>query len=1081
MFGFVKINKTLIMRFKLYLTFSLFFLSTIVFAQGARKITGTVLDTDGFPLIGASVLIQGTDEGTSVDEQGVFELSAKDGQVLVVSYVFYQTKQIKVGAASHYNIVLESDQQVLDDVVVVAYGTTSKEAVTGAVAMVGTDAITKRPATNALSAIEGAAAGVRVNNTSGQPGSTPDIRIRGFSSLTSNSPLYVVDGVPMAGSSSDFNPNDSESISILKDASAATLYGNRASNGVVLITTKAGSKGKGFFGVDIKQGLFTRGMSEYDKLGPDDYMNVMWTGYRNSLMHNNSLDDSNQIANSTFVRDVVGLNIYNLPDDQLFIDGKLNPEASILPGYASDLDWFKAAERTGYYQDINMNGRVSNEKGGAYFSGSFLNNEGYLKKSDFKRFTARVNADYQVKEWLKVGANLSGSHQIHHGVNGDDTGSYTNPFMYARSIAPIYPIHKHDLATGEYLVDDYGNYLYDDGELTRKQFIGRHVLWENELNKQESRVNNLNAQFYTDIKFLNDFTFTLKADLNLRDTEARKYENQVVGDGKGNNGRSRRDVFSYKTYTFQQLLNWEKSFGDHNVDALLGHENYSNEYNYLYGMKTNQNFAGIPDLINFNDITNFYDYLTTYRTEGYFSRARYNYANKYFLEGSFRRDGSSKFDSKTRWGNFWSVGGSYVISNEDFFKIKEIDYLKVRASYGEVGNDGGAGTYAYQDLYGITKNGGGAAIYKTQIGNKDLKWETSSSFNIGVDARLFKRMNLTVEYFDKRSQNLLFNLNRSLSNGSTSTGSSTSTITSNVGSISNQGIEVSFDVDILKNKDWRWNFAANATWLKNKIVRLPEENRENGIITGSYKRMEGKSIYEYYMYQFVGVDQMTGNSLYEIDWDAYSVGGTVAGTKAIPDEYLVQIGDNYYTTYTTYGKRDWSGNSLPKVDGSFSTTLDYKNFSFSAVFTYGLGGKILDGSYAGLMSVSRTPYALHSDNLGAWSGVPEGMTNDSPNRIDPNGIPVIDFERNGKNNATSNRHLQNGNYLVIKNIGVNYSLPENIVQRLNLSRVSFNLGVENLYTFTKLKGMNPQYSYAGSSVDAWVTPRTYMFGVSVGF
>ncbi|MEK6511690.1 SusC/RagA family TonB-linked outer membrane protein [Myroides odoratimimus] len=1074
------------MKLKLYLTFSMLVLTSVVFAQAKKTITGSVKDTDGLPLIGATIVLEGTDFGTSADDHGIFTINAGEGDVLVVSYVFYETQRIRLTSKTHYDIKLKEDGQVLEDVVVVAYGTATKESVTGAIAVIENSEITKRPGTNALAALEGAAPGIRVNNTSGQPGAEPTIRIRGFTSVNgSNSPLLVVDGVPFGGNISDLNPNDIDSMSILKDASASTLYGNRASNGVVLITTKKASKGKGFFGVNLKQGLFTRGMSEYDKLGADDYMETMWKANRNSLIAKNGLEEANRLATETLIPDYLKLNIYNLPADQLFTpDGKLVSNASVLSGYASDLDWFKELERTGMYQDLNMSGRVANEKGGAYFSGSFLNNESYVKNSDYKRFTARINADYKVNDAIKVGANLTGSHQESHGLTAsmDDNTSIVNPFYFARNIAPIYPVYLHDKVTGDFVYDEFGQRIYDNGEGTRGQLEGRHTVLENNKNNQQSIRNTVNGQFFADFKFLQDFTFSLKGDMSLRNSEARKYDNALIGDGQGSNGRSRRDIYRYKTYTAQQLLNWNKSFGDHNFDVLVGHENFNNDYSYLYGMKTNQTFEGMDEWINFTEAGSIYDYTVKYRTEGYLSRAKYNYANKYFAEASFRRDGSSKFHKDNRWGNFWSVGGSWIISAEDFFKVKHIDYLKLRVSYGEVGEDGGAGTYGYQSLYSIVKNGGKAGLYKSQNGNDNLQWETSSSFNIGLDGRLFNRVNFTVEYFDKRSQNLLFDLNMPLSNGSnTPSTKGISSITSNVGSISNKGLELSFDVDIIKTADLRWNFAANATWLKNKIAKLPEENRKNGIISSDFKRLEGKSMYEFYLYQFVGVDQMYGDALYVIDDENFNVNGSAPDKDAIADEFLREINGVTYTTSTTYGKREFAGSAIPKVDGSFSTSLNYKNFSLSALFTYSLGSKVYDYSYASLMSVGSSPHALHKNILGSWNGAPEGMTEKSANRIDPNGLPVLDFDRNVYTSSRSDRFLQNGNYLVFKNISLGYDMPKEVTKSLGISSLSFTGTVENVVTFTKLKGMNSQMSFAGQVMNSWAPPRTFIFGVNVGF
>ena len=1058
-----------------FLTLLILLMTSYVFAQ-EKRVTGTVTDSSGEPLLAATVLVVGTSNGVSTDFDGNFQIQANIDDKLEVSYIGYKTKIINVGLQDHYSIVLDADSNIMDAVVIVAYGTASKESITGSIASIDSRIIEKRSLSNAVGALEGASAGVQINNASGGPGSEPSVRIRGFTTINgSNSPLYVVDGVPYTGNISDINPSDIESMSVLKDASASTLYGNRASNGVIMIQTKTG-KGSGGLNVSIKQGFFNRGISEYDRIGPDDFMEVMWQGYRNSLLTENpsmSVEDANMQASSSLIDDYLKLNIYNVSDDNLFTaNGELNPNAEIHEGYRDDLDWYKPLERTGYRQEYSVNARNHNDKGGTYYSVGYLNEQGYIQKSDFDRINARMSADYKANDWMKYGVNLSGTHQKSNVVSGtsSSSGSYTNPFMFARQIAPIYPIHLHDKTTGDYLLDGEGNQIYDDGDNTRNQYVGRHVIWENELNSQRTYRNTLNGQVYTDISFLEDFTFTIRGDLNVRNTEEQKYDNAVIGNGAGNNGRATRRIYRDKTYTAQQLLNWNKKFDGHNFEVLVGHESFSDYYNYLNGAKSNETFAGMEELINFTEITNLEEYNNTYTTEGYLSRFKYNFDNKYFAEASFRRDGSSKFSKNRRWGNFWSIGGSWILSKEDFFDLDFIDDLKIRSSYGEVGSDQGAGRYAYHALYNISQNANQAALFLAQNAANDLMWETSSSFGAALEGRLFNRMNFNVEYFDKRSQNLLFDLNLPLSSGATSTGSAVSTITQNIGTISNSGLELTFDVDLIQGQDWNWNVGANATFMKNKIVKLPEENRENGIISGNFKRVEGRSIYDFFMYQFVGVDQMTGDALYEIDPEDTN----------IPDEFLREINGEYYTTNTTYGRRDWSGSAIPDVYGSFTTALSWKNFSLSGLFTYSIGGKVYDSSYRSLMSMDGSPYAMHSDILNAWQVVPEGVSETSADRIDSNGTPRVDFASSSYNNATSNRFLQDGSYLVIKNISISYNLPQDITERMKLSSMSILAGVENLATFTKLKGMNPQQSFSGSSQNAFVTSRLFTIGVNVG-
>jgi len=1059
-----------------------------------RRISGKVVAAgDGSPLIGVTVIISGTKYATITDGNGEYSLEVgPEAKSLEFRYVGFLTKTLDISASSVINVSLAQSDQSLNEVVVVAYGTAKRESLTGAVSAISDKDIQKRPLSSVVGALEGAAPGIQVSNTYGEPGANPTIRIRGFTSVNgSNAPLYVLDGVQFGGNISDLNPADIESISVLKDAASAALYGNRASNGVIIITTKRGRRNRMSMNVSVNQGLYTRGIREYDRLGPDDWMETMWTGYRNYLMTSQpdnypSRELANAEASRSLVSDYVIYNLYNKPGDALFdANGKLVADAQIRDSYKGDLDWYDPIERVGHRQDYFINGGSRSEKSGFYFSGGYLDEKGYVKRSDFKRFTGRLNADMSPVKWLKAGIQLAGSHQASNNTTGstDNAASFVNPFMYARQIAPVYPVHLHDMATGEYVLDANGNKQYDDGTLySRPQYSGRHVIWENGLDMDRTYRNTINGQAFMDISFLKDFKFTLRGDLNVRNSENQTYNNAIIGDGAGNKGRAERNIYRYKNYTFQQQLNWTRSFHAHTIDVLVGHENYSYNENYLNGYKTLETFAGMPELVNFTEITRLSDYQHNYKTESYLSRVRYSYDEKYFADASFRTDGSSRFYRDNRWGNFWSVGGSWLISRENFMQpiAHAVNDLKLRASYGEVGNDQSVDYYAYMALYTLGQNANMGALYKIQNDAKDLIWETAASFGVALEGRLFDRVNFGVEYFDKRSKDLLFDVNMPLSSGGTSVSEAESTIAKNIGSVSNKGIEVMVDVDVLKRKNLTWNIGVNATVLKNKILKLPEENRENGIISGTKRYLEGHGVYDFWLHQYVGVDQMTGNALYLPDTETYDLNGSAPGKDPIPEQYLVQIGKDYYTTYTTYAKRDWSGSALPDVYGAISSTLTWKNLSLSTVLTYSLGGKVLDYSYQSLMSMSGNPSALHKDLLKAWKDVPAGMTEGAANRIDPDGVPVVDFARSQFTNATSSRFLQDASYFVIKNIALGYKVPQTWIDRLGLNSATINLAVENLATFTSLRGMNPQQSFNGLNNNAFVTARVFSAGVNIG-
>ena len=1067
-------------------------------ALAQSTVSGTVFSSeDDSPIIGASIKIQGTKMGAATDIDGKFRLeNVKKGATLVVTYIGMQTKTVKAG--ENMKIYLTSDSKSLDEVVVqVAYGAAKKSTLTGAVTQVDSKQIEVRPVSSVTSALEGTTSGVQINSTYGQPGEEPSIRIRGFGTVNgSATPLYVLDGVPFGGNISDLNSNDIESITVLKDAASCALYGNRASNGVILITTKRGKGEKMAFNLKVNQGTYSRGVKEYKMLNAKEFMETSWLNLRNSRI--SAGDDqatANAYASKNLINDELYLNIYNKADDQLFdANGKLVSDAQILDGYADDLDWYDNAIRDGYRQEYNFSGSQASAKSDYYFSVGYLNEKGYVTNSDFDRLTGRAAMNFHPKKWLNTGFTISGSHQKSNITNGNASESYTNAFMFCRNIAPIYPVHLHN-ADGTYQLDSFGNKQYDSGSytdengnpvLTRNQYQDRHVIWENELNENKSFRNTLQSSAYMDLKFLNDFTFTVKGELNVRNNENRTYNSALIGDGKGNNGRTKRTIYRYKNYTFQQQLNWNHTFGNHTVGVLLGHENYSYFYDYTYIYKTNQTFAGQDNLDNFTNLTNGSGYSNRYRTESYLGRIRYDYQEKYNVEASFRRDGSSRFAKESRWGNFGSIGASWVVTKEDFMKpISWVNNLKLRADYGLIGNDAGASYYSYMALYASNQNHNKGAYYLSQLANTKLKWETGASFGIGVDARLFNRWNISAEYFDKRNKDLLFDVYLPLSAGATSSSSAEATITENMGTISNRGFEINTDVDIFKNKDWTVNFSANASFIKNKIVELPEQDKD-GIISGIYKIAEGKSRYEFFTYTYVGVDQMTGNSLYKANLENYHVttadGQTVGNADGNDiSKYVTQIGNEYYVNNTSYALKEYHGSAIPKVYGSFAPSVRYKDLSLSLMFTYSIGGKVYDAVYRSLMSTGTSPNNYHKDILKSWSEIPSGMTEDSQDRIWYGGIPLINSSMTSTNNATSSRWLTDASYLVLKNINMSYSLPKAWVNALTLESIRLNLSCENAFTCTKRRGMNPQQSFNGYQYNYLVTPRVFTIGVDVKF
>ena len=1082
-----------------------------VSAWAQTTVSGVVISSeDGLPIAGASVKVLGTSKGVVTDVNGKYSISVpSEGSRLEISYVGMISRIVKSG--QNVRTELDIDAAGLEEVVVVAYGTQKKTSLTGAIQSVKSEAIEMRPTSSVTTALEGTVAGVQVNSTYGAPGTDPSIRIRGVGTVNgSSSPLYVLDGVPFGGNISDLNPADIESISVLKDAASAALYGNRASNGVILITSKKGKMGKLNVSLDIKQGTYSRGVPEYDRADARQWMELEWQNLRNSRISGNGEDAATAAAyaSKNLIDEIVYLNIFNKPNDALFdANGKMAADASILPGYVDDLDWYDFGVRAGYRQEYNINANGSNDKADYRFSAGYLDENGYLKDSGFERFSGSVALNVRPVSWFKTGLQMNASHQNLTNTNGNSDAGYTNVFMYARNIAPVYPVHLHDVTTGEYILDVFGNKQYDPGSyidengnviLTRNQYVDRHVFYENELNYDKTVRNTMNATAYIELNLPYGFNAIVKGNLNTRNSRNYTYNSAIIGDGKGSLGRSKREEYSYKNYTFQQQLTWAGEFGNHAVDALIGHENYSNEYNYLYGYKTNEIMPGWGNFTNFTSITSLDGSDYEYKTESYLGRVRYNYADRYNVEASIRRDGSSRFHKDSRWGTFWSLGANWIISNEEFMKeYKFVNYLKLRADYGEVGNDAGAGYYAYQALYTMEQNANQGALYLTQFPNKYLKWETGQSWGIGVEARLFNRWNLSMEYFDKRNKDLLFDVYLPLSSGATTSKYPESVVTKNLGTIVNRGFEVSTDVDVYKDKDWRVNVGANLTFIKNKVTKLPEQNKD-GIIDGTKYIKEGRSRYDFYIYTYEGVDSKNGYSLYkfndgdaqgnsyrfELDgvkygnWEVDKTGEYVA--KAIEGadlQNVVVIDGVPYSYVSNYAKKEFHGSAIAPVYGSFNFGVTWKQLSLNALFTYQIGGKVIDYNYQSLMQAGSTPSSFHIDALKSWTV--EDATETSA--IWSGDVPVLDYNISSQVNTTSSRWLTSASYICLKNLNIGYQLPKSLVNKVQLQGVSVNVACENLFTKTARKGMNPQQSFTGVQYNYLVTPRVFSVGLNVKF
>ncbi|HYK77221.1 MAG TPA: SusC/RagA family TonB-linked outer membrane protein, partial [Daejeonella sp.] len=924
---------------------------------------------------------------------------------------------------------------------------------------IGEKDLNQRPITNLSNALAGVAPGIQTNAGSGQPGAGATVRIRGFGSINaSNDPLYVVDGVPYSGSIANLNVDDIASMTILKDASSAALYGARAANGVILITTKTGKKGNDQLQFRAIQGISSRGVEEYDRVNAFEYYPLMWEAYRNSLAYGATptpMATANAVATAG-IKGLLGYNPFTVANNEIVgADGKINPTAKLL---YSDFDWIKPLSRVGKRGDYSMTYSGGNDKSDHYLSLGYLDDNGFLSKTDYNRFTGRLKVNTNPVKWFKTGFNLSSTiTKSNQASDGSSTG-YVNPFYFARNIGPIYPVYAIDPSTGQYILDANGQKIYDLGNMAALGLPnrasggspGRHVVQETMMNDNLFKRNVLSGRTFGEITFLKDFKFTANASVDVTNQASSTYENKLVGDGAPT-GRARKTNTTTTSFNLQQLLNYNKAFDKHSIEVLAGHEYYDYQYNYLTGSRNSQILDNNTELGNFTTTASLNSYTDRYRVEGYLSKLNYSYNDRYFLSGYIRRDGSSKFSPEIRWGNFIGAGAGWVISKESFMQnMNALDHLKLRTSYGQVGNDGLSGYYLYQSLYDLGfNNGSEPGFLQASLATPQLEWESNNSADIGLEFAMFKnRLSGTFEVFDRRSQNLLFNVPLPLSSGLLN-------VNKNIGTMYNKGVEIQLNGDVLKTKDFNWNANLNITKIKNKITKMPEETPE--VQSGTKKLSVGNSLYEYYLRQWYGVDPADGAALYY-------------ATEAANTE-IRNIDGKKLTTNINNAMYAYSGTAIPDFYGSFTNTFTYKKVSLSFLFNYQVGGKTYDSNYASLMSNGSYGGAMHVDALNRWQ-----------NPGDITSVPRMDVSKGTNFNAgTSTRWLIDASYLNLRSASLNYTLPKSWVSKASLKNASIYASGENLLIISKRKGMDPTQSFTGVTSNAYMPSRVISIGVNAAF
>ena len=1049
-----------------------FFISMGLAIAQNKQVTGTVVDESGDPVVGASVIAKGTTAGAVTGLDGKFSLSVPNSaHTLVVKYLGMHDQEVAV--AAQVTVILRTASESLDEIIVVAYGTSTKGTFTGSAGVVKAEDISKRQVSNVSQALSGAIAGVQTLSANGQPGTSATVRIRGVGSINAGTaPLYVVDGIPFDGDLSSINTNDIESLTVLKDAASTALYGARGANGIIMVTTKKGS-GKATINFNARYGVNSRGVTNYDVFTkPESYIETQYQAIYNAGIYslNNSPEQAYKRANNLLNANSEGgsgYKVFTVPEGQYLIgtNGKLNPNATL--GY-SDADYYYTPDnwgdemfRNNPRQEYNLTFSGSQNDFNYYAAFGYLDDKGVVDNSGYSRLSGRLKADYQMKKWLKIGANVSYAYgESKYPDEQTNTTSSVNAFFIANNIAPIYPIYVRDAATKE-IMKNGNRKVYDYGEGISSNFQRGFMQIANPLgdlmyNKRDYLMDILDTRWFAEIKPVKGLTLTAKYGMHIDNTRHHDMGNAYMGQSANYGGT----IYQYEDRIFgfdqQYLADYQFDLsGPHRLDLTMGYDgySYSDEYVEAYGINMyNPDNYFADNVIDKFTIGGGKD---TYATQGYFARVNYSFEERYIANVAFRRDASSRFHPDNRWGNFWSASAAWLINQESF--MQEIDWvnmLKLKASYGQQGNDAIGNYYAYLDQYRVSGSDGvfsdGVLYYK---GNPDLTWETSNSYNIGIDFSLFSdKLAGTIEYFGRKSSDMLYYKPVAGSVGY-------NRIPMNIGSMTNSGIEIDLTGNIINTNDLKWKVNVNATSIKNVINKLhPDLNGR--LEDGSRVFEEGHSMYRFFMPEYAGVDPDNGMALY---W--------MANPDENADEKRITTSD--YTIAQKH-KID-TDNLLADVYGGFGTTVEAFGFDASVQFAYQLGGKIYDNGYSRLMHSGTSSYAgnnWHKDILKAW-------TPDNPNTDVPR-LNASETSSRAANNL-STRFLVSSDYLSVNNITVGYTFPTKLLKSLEISKLRIYFAADNVALFSARKGLDPRQSFTAATTSLYTAIRTMSGGISLTF
>lgn len=1000
---------------KLFLLLMIVAVSSISALAQNITVKGTVLEaSDQEPVAGATVMAKGTDIGTSTDANGNFTLSVPANcKKLVVTFIGMHAQEVDV--KPHVTVYMEEDNNLLDEIVVTGYGQTRKAAFTGAASVIDGEVVDRKSEVNFVKSLEGQVTGFQYNNSTSAPGQYGSVRIRGVGSLnSSNMPLYVIDGIPvnaeydgMSSSSnsyfdplSAYNANDIESITVLKDAAATAIYGSRASNGVIVITTKKGGLGQLNVTFETRQGFTSMANNNMKYANAEQMMGFLAGGLVAGGYYNSTESATNYLTNRFKSYGWDGVSSY---------------------------DWIKAVTRKAYYADYNLSVSGTNGKTNYYINMNYNDAKGLVIGSSNTRYGGRVNLDTSY-QWLSAGMNASYSYSVNNAFSQSTGGSMASPIVGATTqMTPFYPLYEAD---GTYAnIGSYNPLAVMDPDLGDLDRINNKTLVANPWLKL-----NLPYGFWAKTNF----------GYNLMDQREYNYWSAVYNpQGMQYNGLGQMYISSTSVMTWTNTFGWNHSYGNNNIDILLGQEMQKNIYDYDYYAKYDFPFAdqGMRDMATAaaDDSAEYYKAMSTLAS--YFLDAHYDYASKYFLSASYRRDGSSVFGANKRWGNFWSVGAKWRMTKEKWLESNTtLTNADIRVSYGTVGNQG-IGYYAARGIYATGYNYDQApGMSPTQISNPNLTWETSKKFDVGFDLSFINKWHLTFDFYNEDTDDALYSVPLSWTTGM---GSSMQ----NIGKMRNRGIEVGINGMAYYSNDVMINVFANMSWNKNKVVKLYGDPQ-----VGSYSILEeGRPYYQFYMKEYAGVNPENGRAQY----------------------YLNAEGDELTEDYNAAAKR-YVGSAEPKVFGAFGLSGNAYGFDLAIQFNYRLGSKVYDGGHAftGWGVLFRTPLEKVVNN--SW-------TPENPNAAYPQyiyGDPYTEVNGN-----TSSRWLMNGDYLRLSNITFGYTLPSKLTKKAFIQKLRIYTTFDNVYTW-KAKdfvGYSPD-SYASGYI-AWQYPSIFTFtgGIQLTF